>query len=309
MKLTLLLTALFLLVAVQDSDSEVGVDAMATSAKVNEWLINQARVERFVNQKLGGRIVNIDVMRRLRSEALSHLVRRQVIMEYLKTTRYYPRGGSAIEMRIDQLQKRLKQVNKNLQQHLNENGMSRAELDNEIAWEIAWQVFLDDWLSEERLDRYFQQRHREFDGTRMKVAHLLLRPAEEEHPDDVKVRADSIRGQISLGQLTWSGAVSDFSVAQTSIEQDGLVGWIEFTAPMPVEFNRAAFQLDPGQISSPVTTVVGIHLIKCLEIEPGSRGRQDIEPVIRAAATRSIFDQLSDQKRQDVDIQYDPPGR
>lgn len=309
MKPALLLTALFLLVAVQDSDSEVGVDAMATSAKVNEWLINQARVERFVNQKLGGRIVNIDVMRRLQSEALSHLVRRQVIMEYLKTTRYYPRGGSAIEMRIDQLQKRLKQVDRNLQQHLNENGMSRAELDNEIAWEIAWQGFLDDWLSEERLDQYFQQRHREFDGTRMKVAHLLLRPAGEERPDDVKVRADSIRQQINLGQVTWSGAVSDFSVAQTSIEQDGLVGWIEFTAPMPVEFNRAAFQLDPGQISSPVTTSVGIHLIKCLEIEPGSRGRQDIEPVIRAAATRSIFDQLSDQKRQDVDIQYDPPGR
>ena len=308
MRLVALLVVAVLCGPVQDSEDDFPEKPGPVSATVNGWLISQDRVERFVTRKLAGRPVAETVMRRLRAEALEQLVRRQVILEYLKTTRYWPRGGGAIEMRIGQLQKRLAQVNKDLQQHLQENGMSRAELENEIAWEIAWQQFLQAWLSEERLDQYYQQRQREFDGTRLKVAHLLLRANRGESSTEVIGRAEAVRDQIRLGQSTWPGAVSEYSLAESSISQDGLVGWIGFDGPMPPEFSRAAFQLDPGQISPAVETTAGVHLIKCLEIEPGSAGRRDVEPALRAAMTGEIFDQLAQQKRQDVDVQYDPPG-
>jgi len=293
----------------QDGEPGIPGKLEPRSATVNGWLISQDRVNRFVTQKLAGRAVHEDTLDRLRSEALEQLVRRQVIMEYLKSTRYWPRGGGAMEMRIDQLQKRLGQVNKNLQQHLQENGMSRAELENEIFWEISWRQFLQAWLSEERLDEYFQQHRRRFDGTRLKVAHLLLRAKPGESPDEVIGRAEVIRDAVRLGQATWPGAVREHSMAETSVQQDGLVGWIGFEGPMPPEFNRAAFELDPGQVSAPVKSAAGVHLIKCLEIEPGSSGGRDVEPALRAALTEEIFNQLADQKRADVDIQYDPPQR
>lgn len=277
------------------------------SAKVNGWLIRQQRVERFVAQKLAGRTVNQIAMQRLNSEALEHLVRRQVIIEYLKTTRFWPRGGT-VEMRVSQFGKRLEQVDKNLRQHLLENGLTRAELENEIGWEVAWKQFLQDWLSEERLDEFYQRRHREFDGTRIKVAHLVLRAKEGEGLVDVFQRAESIRDQVRLGQSTWDAAVGKHSLADSSRQEDGLLGWIGFDGPMSPEFSQAAFQLDPGQISPPVATSAGVHLIKCLEIDAGSAGRKDIEPALRAVLTEEMFHRLAEQQRSEFDIQYDPAG-
>ncbi len=289
-------------VAVQDLG--IGQNPGSVSAVVNGWHIRQSRVDRFVSQKLGSRVVNDEVAKRMRSAALEHLVRRQVIMEYLKSTRHFPRDGSAVEMRIGSLQKRLGQVDRTLQQHLIENGMSRAELENEIVWEIAWQGFLEDWLSESRLEKVFNDRHRELDGTRVKVAHLLLRPDENENLEQVYARAAAIREEINRGALTWAQAVGGSSVAQTSVEQEGLIGWIEFATPMPIRFSRAAFDLDPGQISNPVETRAGIHLIKCLEVAPGSAGRKDVGPALRHAATEAIFFQLAEQHRSEAVIHY-----
>ncbi len=301
-----LLISMTLLGSVQEDAASFSAKPPA-SAKVNGWLIRPQRVERFVAQKLAGRTVNQIAMQRLTSEALEQLVRRQVIIEYLKTTRFWPRGGT-IEMRISRFEQRLDQVNKDLRQYLLENGLSRAELENEIGWEVAWKQFLQHRLSEKLLDEFYQKRHREFDGTRLKVAHLILRAKVDEAPADVFHRADSIRDQVRLGQSTWATAVGKHSLAESSRQEDGLVGWIGFDGPMSPEFTQAAFQLDPGQISPPVATSAGVHLIKCLEIEAGSAGRKDVEPALRAALTEEWFYRLAEQKRSEFDIQYGPAG-
>ena len=300
------LTAAFLLsVSVQDPDS-IG-NRNASSATVNGWVITATRVDRFLERKMAGRVVSSEVRQRLHREALEHLVRRQIVLEYLKTTRFFRLNQNAVNVRVEALQQELRRVGRTLPGYLAERKISRPELENEISWEIVWSKFLNNQLGDDRLERFFNERRREFDGTRLKVAHLLLRPTAGETEQEVVARAETLRQEIVLGSTTWEKAVSDFSVAKTSVDTKGLLGWIEFTGPMPGEFNQLAFQLDPGQTSRPVKTAIGVHLIRCLEVAPGTLGPKDVDASLRTAAKRWTFDQLADQKRSTVEIEYAHP--
>jgi peptidyl-prolyl cis-trans isomerase D len=80
-----------------------------------------------------------------------------------------------------------------------------------------------------------------------------------------------------------------------SASRGGDLGW--FTAERMVEpFSEAAFSLEPGEISQPVRTRFGFHVIKVLETRPAeSRTLEEAAPEIRKrlAADRAA-DQLAD---------------
>ena len=306
--MTLLQLPLVVLLSALVQDSESKRNHNALSATVNGWVITATRVDRFIEDKMIGRTLGPEVRQRLHQEALEHLVRRQIVLEYLKTTRFFRLNRNAVDKRIEGLRQELRKLGRTLKEHLAERQISQREFENEISWEIVWGNFLKSHLSDERLEEFYNERRREFDGTRLKVAHLLLRPIGEEASQEVVNRAMALRQQIVLGSTTWGKAVRDFSVAETSVDKQGLLGWIEFSGPMPDEFNRLAFQLDPGQTSLPVKTGIGVHLIRCLEVEPGNRGPKDVDASLRMAAKRWIFDQLADQKRSNVEIQYAYPN-
>ena len=64
-------------------------------------------------------------------------------------------------------------------------------------------------------------------------------------------------------------------------------------------------ELQVDQISDPVQTVFGVHLIKCLEIKPGKIGPRDAMEAVRNDATRYLFDKLADKNRDSVNVKYE----
>ena len=67
-------------------------------------------------------------------------------------------------------------------------------------------------------------------------------------------------GQINAGEITFEDAARQFSTCPSG-KQGGELG--DFTSGQMVpEFEVAAFGMEPGQISEPVKTQFGYHLIK-----------------------------------------------
>lgn len=271
-------------------------------ATVGEWTIRTERIERFVEHRLRGQIVEAAIQRQLLEEAREQLVDRQVILSYLQSTPHRA-GPNQIRLKVEELTDRLRQQDLTLEDHLERRQMTRQELENELAWTIAWEQYLEAQLTGEALRRFYEKNRREFDGTRLEVAHILLRPAAD-HPEAGRERASEIRRKLTSGELSWNEAVRQYSQAESSLDSAGRIGWIGYDGPMPPAFSHAAFELDPGQISEPVATTFGIHLIQCLAVEPGTRGPDDVRDRLKEAATRFLFEKLAREKRAAIAIEY-----
>lgn len=100
------------------------------------------------------------------------------------------------------------------------------------------------------------------------VSHILLKFADKATDADkekVKAKVDSIYNLITQGKLTWENAVTSFSDDRTSKSKKGELQWFGVGRMMP-EFEAAAFSLrKDGDISKPVKTAYGWHIIKRLE--------------------------------------------
>jgi parvulin-like peptidyl-prolyl isomerase len=73
---------------------------------------------------------------------------------------------------------------------------------------------------------------------------------------------------------------------------------------MHESFSRAAFALKEQEVSPPVITPFGVHLIRCAEINPGQRTWQDARQALTAAVTRYLFDWAAEKERSKAEIKF-----
>lgn len=72
--------------------------------------------------------------------------------------------------------------------------------------------------------------------------------------------ASQIREKIVAGDMTMYEAARDYSVAQTAKDDLGEMGWVNQGEAVPV-LDAVIFALGPGEVSEPVETPTGWHLI------------------------------------------------
>ena len=272
------------------------------AAVVTGYPISVARVERQLKQSLGKLAVPTQFEERAKGEALEHLIRRHVVFESIRKSGAVA-GKSQILLEVAKLTDRLKEVDQTIDDYLKTSGLDLKELEYEFEWRIAWQKYLDSQLDDERLAKYYEKNRRQFDGTEMRVAHLLIQDLSQDLQATVN-QAKRIREKIVSDKTNWTTAVATDSDAKSSSSDGGEIGWIGYEGPMPAEFCRTAMKLKVDEISLPVETTFGVHLIKCLEIKPGKIGPRDARDAVRTAATQFLFDSIADRNRKVTDVQY-----
>ena len=160
-------------------------------------------------------------------------------------------------------------------------------------------------MTDQNLEQFFEQHRREFDGTRVRVAHLLLK-VKGDGPGStaaVVARAIQLRAQIRAGNLSFADAAKQFSAAPTG-EKGGDLGFISRREPMSESFSRAAFALQTGEVSEPVVSTFGVHLIRCLGIEPGQQRWQDVRQELTRAVTEYLFTWAAGRERVQAKIEF-----
>jgi parvulin-like peptidyl-prolyl isomerase len=74
---------------------------------------------------------------------------------------------------------------------------------------------------------------------------------------------------------------------------------------MSDEFSRAAFVLNPGEVSPPVTTQFGVHLIQVTEVRPGEKTWTDVREHLRLDLARRLFELIANQERPNATIRIE----
>lgn len=277
----------------------------AIAARINGEPIYAGETAGELRRAYGDRQFSNDERKALMRAALDQVIDRRLVLAYLTKTNHAA-SAQDIDLALAQFEKDLQSQNLTLDQHLKQVGLEAADIRRALAWKLSWQRYLDKQLTEQNLEKYFQRYHREFDGTQLRIAQILFKmpaDADEASVKSAKDRANQLKQDIAVGKLSFSEAAKKHSQAPSS-KDGGDIGWIERKKPMPEDFSRAAYAIQPGEISEPLVTTFGVHLITLLEEKPGTKTWRDVEADLRPAITLYLFRWIADKERMAAKIEY-----
>lgn len=245
---------------------------------------------------------------RLRKAALDQVIDRRLVLAYLTKT-----GQAAskadVDVELAQFEKELKAQNLTLAEHAKRVGMSVEEIRRALAWKISWKRYCAKYLTPQNLEKYFQQHRRDFDGTQLHVAQILFKlstDADEAAVTAATERAARLREEIGSDKEKFAAAARKHSESP-SRDEGGDIGWIERRKPMPEDFSRVAFALKQGEVSQPLVSPFGVHLITVLEEKPGDKTWKDVESDLRPATIAFLFRWIADKERSEAKVEYVSP--
>jgi parvulin-like peptidyl-prolyl isomerase len=264
---------------------------------------------REVKQQLAGALQGRDVpdaaLPMALAQSLEQVIARQLITAEMvrRDMRPTPEETKAAE---ENFQKNLTRRGITRDEYLKQNMLNEADLEKVRYWEICWNRFARELLTDDHLKQFFDAHHRDYDGTQLRVSHILLRIEGTQDQGTVQAalkKAAAIREELTSGRAIFADEALRHS-AGPSREQGGDLGFIPRRERMVEEFSAAAFRLKKGEISPPVLTPFGVHLITVTDEQPGTVKWQDVREQLITAAQLPLFRQLATQLRPRAKMEY-----
>jgi peptidyl-prolyl cis-trans isomerase C len=282
---------------------QVADDAIV--ATVDGEPIRYLDVKRQIVTALGGRAIPAEALPTVQAHGLEQVIYRRLIaasfrQQGLKLT---PAEEAAAEQDFTSELARLKLSR---DEYLRRNRLTEAELADFRYWDVNWRKFVAKELTDERLQSYYEANRREYDGTEVRVSHILLRlqgRGNQANAAAAVAKAQGIRQAILTGNTTFADAARTYSDGP-SREQAGDLGFIPRRERMVEDFSAAAFRLKKGEISPPVVTTFGVHLITVTDEKPGQLTLKDVREAITPAVTAELFREVGRKLRGQAKIDY-----
>ncbi|MGD0898545.1 MAG: peptidylprolyl isomerase [Thermoguttaceae bacterium] len=266
-------------------------------------LLGEAR--QTLDQAVRGKKLSPDMLPYARAQVLEELVARRLVLAYAQRADELPSEEEMAAAKARALTQAAAR-GRTLPAVLGAASASEADVRRQLAWNVTWQKYLAKYLTAEREEAYFQAHRRELDGTEVSVSHILLRPRQDSQPmswDQVVRRAEEIRTEIVSGTISMAEAAKKYSMGPSG-RDGGRLGWIGRRGPMDEAFSRAAFALKKDELSPPVRSPFGVHLIRSDEIKPGSKTLPDVRREVEDALSRELLEKLAGIERRQTPVKY-----
>ncbi len=282
-----------------------GQAADRVAATVDGEAIEVSEVEEALAAALAGRRASAEVQALGRAQSLEALID-QRLLGLACRRRGIAVSDADMARQLQRMEQPLAARGTTLEAWLAERGLRRDVLEKRLSRSVAIEKYLATQTTEENLATYFESHRREFDGSLQHARHLVLRPDAENTPQALRTlyeQATQLRQRIVSGELTFAEAAERYS-AGPSRRRGGDIGKLERHGLQAESFAAAAFLLSPGEISPPVVTPVGIHLIQCVDTEPGKLGLAEVREAMTPKFAEQILKQLAADERATTSIEY-----
>lgn len=223
---------------------------------------------------------------KLRDTLVDQLVDNAVIEGFLKQKSIVAPSVD-LDARVAFVIRSIEQQGDKPQEVLARLGLTEETLRQQLALPIAWTIYARKTLPDDRIRGYFETHRQELDGTRVRVrqiVRLVDRGADEAKWNAAEKSLTDLRQEIASGKTTFDAAAREHSESPSK-EQGGEVGAFGFDGKMPLSVTEAAFRLKKGELSPPIRSPFGVHLLELIERIPGDLSAEDVRP--------QVFDRLS----------------
>lgn len=238
-----------------------------------------------------------------RLEVLHYLIDNVVVDQYLTQLKIQVEAKE-IEDRLAQIKDEAKKSKQDFEDILKKLLLSEADLRKELASALRWDKFVLQQGTDKVLKDMFDKNKNMFDGSLVQARHILIE-AKGDAAKDAQAKLLALRKQIedeaaqaagtlpagtdnltrekerqkALDKAFAAAAMKESSCP--SKKQGGELGWFPRIGAMVEPFARAAFALKPYQISEPVTTEFGVHLIMPTDAKPGKDVKfEEVRPFV-----------------------------
>lgn len=229
----------------------------------------------------------------MRQAVLRRLIEQQVMLQEAKRV--------GISVSTDDVLKRLGEVRARFESEeqfrgsLKEAGLSVERLKDRMRDQLMIQELIERHIrstivvSPQEVARALAE-HPEWakPGDRARASHLLIRVSEHRSEGDARTLIDDLRRQLVQG--------ADFAAVAKRYSEDphrddgGAMGWSASGELLP-ELDAALFRLPVGELSMPIQTRLGFHLLRVDE-------RRAASSLSLMEAHRTVYEQLYQQKFQ-----------
>ena len=124
--------------------------------------------------------------------------------------------------------------------------------------------------------------------TQTRARHILLRVSERAQASAVVRRMDGLRQQILRGEKAFEAMAREIS-EDASAQSDGELGWASPGQFVP-EFEEALDKLSLGNLSPPVVSRFGVHLIQAMERRSVSVDPKEVREQVRNQLRETRFE-------------------
>ena len=166
--------------------------------------------------------------------------------------------------------------------------LSRSRFDEDIE------------ISEEDVELAYRDEIRGLDEPRRRAAHILLETTERT-VEEARELLDAARQAILAGEVGFEDRARELSEDPATAADGGDLG-ASGRGVFPEAFEAALWALEPGELSEPVATEFGVHLIKLLDIETTEvPALSDRREEILADLRRDEVQRRFDEARREMD--------
>lgn len=186
------------------------------------------------------------------------------------------------------------------------SGRDEAGLRRQVEFEVAVKKLVEPRVTQAALASFVEAHRREYDGTLVRVSHIVLRPdvgAAEEAVAASLVRGAGIRREILAGDVSFAAAAERYSAAP-SRRRGGDIGYLPRRSVATEEFARQVFALSTGEVSQPFVTPFGVHIATVTAVEPGREPAGDLTERLRPQFIAKLIRDVVAEQRQTRQIEY-----
>jgi parvulin-like peptidyl-prolyl isomerase len=280
-------------------------DAGLIAARVGDDTIDVEEVRRTLQRGLRGRALPDAARPRLEAEALELAINQRLVDRAVRREKLAPSAGQ-VEAAMDAIRRQALARYATFEAYLEATGQTEASLRRQTAWRWGWRNYLARHVTDDLRQRVFAAQRRDLDGTEIRVSHILLKVDETPGDSALAARIDeaaALRRRIEAGELTFAEAASRYSDGPSK-QDGGDLGYIARRGSMDEAFTKAAFALEPNEISPPVVSPFGVHLIQCTEVRPGAREWTDVRQELEPRVIQHLFAETAAAERANCKVEY-----
>jgi peptidyl-prolyl cis-trans isomerase C len=304
--------------------------ATGPAAVVNGVPVPEAAVQRDLQR------VAPDRRDEARPAVLDYLVENVLIDQHLQQLPKYAVDKKEVDKAFEELRGELKAQGKDVADVLKFRNQTEAELRDEIAAELRWDKYRNEQATDAKLQELFDKEKDLFDGTMVRARHILLTPPADDPKkiEEAKAELRKIKQDVEakaaaglaklpadadkLARETKRRELIDEAFAAAAKEksqcpskdQGGDVGSFQRAGLKAEPFSKAAFALQPYQMSDVVTTQFGLHLILATERKAGLDVKfADVKDDVKDEYCGRLREALIAQLKPKATVKINPPPK
>ena len=229
----------------------------------------------------------------MRAALLERLIEQRLIIQEAK------RKGASVDssdvaQRLQQLHDRLG-TKEAYERMLQESGLNEEQLKTKIREQLMAQKAIDEEvrakvvLTPTELAQVAARPVASEGKEEVEAYHLLIRIKPDRSAEQALALANDLRRRISQGE-EFTVLAKDYS-DDPHAQEGGLLGWIKPGELLP-ELDHALFSLAPQEVSMPVQTRIGIHLLKAGNRRKLGEEQQDAQQSLQTRLYQQKFSEL-----------------